>query len=119
MKHLQMNEVSQLIERRKQRFVDSGTIKSVINIKSRYIKEEYCLEFTRNHRRDSGHFYLIKADKKVELHDLVVHHLLENIKRGNYEILWAVSSFEDGSFLKVDPSFFQSTHKKTKGESER
>src|SRR4051812_10158944 len=112
MKTLQLNEVSLVVEEWKKGFLKARTLKSEITIKSNCNQSRYRLMFKRTNRRDSGKFYLMSSDQSFQLHDLVLHSLLVNIKRGNYDILSAFSIFENGSFEESDQISIQSNNQR-------
>jgi hypothetical protein len=102
MQILRLNNISQVVGEWKQGFLKARTIKSEITIKSNCNQAEYRLLFKRTNLQDPGNFYLVSQDQSFQLHDLVLYSLLANIKRGNYDILSALSIFENGSFENSD-----------------
>ncbi|WP_394237416.1 hypothetical protein [Niallia oryzisoli] len=98
MEILPLREIFQVVKRWKTGFLKARTIRSEIIIKSNCNQAEYRLIFKRSNLQDSGNFYLISLNQNFQLHDLVLYSLLANIKRGNYDILSALSIFETGSF---------------------
>ena len=112
MKTLPLNEVSRVVEEWKKGFLKARTLKSEITIKSNCNQARYRLMFKRTNRWDLGKFYLMSSDQSFQLHDLVLHSLLVNIKRGNYDILSAFSIFENGLFEESDQISIQSNNQK-------
>lgn len=102
MENLRLNRISQATAEWKQRFLSTRTIRSEITIKSNCNQAEYRLLFKRKNLQDTGNFYLISSDQSIQLNDLVLYSLLANIKRENYDILSALSIFENGSLEESD-----------------